>query len=212
MKKLVLTALTLTLTTSFLFAQVDIGLKGGVNYNFGGDFKEIFSEIGDNASNIVSTGADNRAGFHLGLWTRFHFAGLYLRPEVIYTELNNSYDNQAPIANVNTKFKTKKLDIPILLGTKLIGPVHIFGGPSIQYLIKSDFSQDEINNIETDDFSVGLQIGTGIELGRLGLDVRWEKGFSNDIDGKLGNTNINVDNRPNQVIFSLAYRFNDRRR
>lgn len=213
MKKLVLTVLTLPLFFSISHAQVDIGLKGGVNYNFGGDFKEIFSDVGNNATNIVRTGADNRAGFHLGLWSRFHFAGLYLRPEISYTELNNSYNNQnETVNNIDTKFTTKKLDIPILLGTKIIGPVHIYGGPSIQYILDSKFSADEITQIKTDDISVGLQLGTGVELGRLGLDVRWEKGFSNDLDGEFLNTDIRVDNRPNQIIFGLSYRFNDRRR
>lgn len=209
MRKLVLTILTLTLATTLSFSQIDFGLKGGVNYNFGGDLSELLSETGDNAKNLIS-GADNKAGFHLGLWTRLHFAGLYLRPELSYAELNNSYNNTDE--NVDTNFKTKKVDVPILIGTKLFGPVHIYGGPSIQYIVKSDFSQNEFENIKTNDFSVGLQLGTGVEIGRLGIDVRWEKGFANDLDGKLGPTNINVDNRPNQIIFGLAYRFNDRRR
>ncbi|MBJ2175580.1 PorT family protein [Aureibaculum sp. A20] len=214
MRKLVLTLLTLTLTSSLVFAQkIDFGLKGGLNYNFGGDLSEVVSEVGSNAENLIS-GADNKAGFHLGLWSRIHFLGLYLRPEINYTQLNNSYSN--PDENVNTDFKTKKIDIPILLGTKIIGPVHVFAGPSIQYITKSDFSQSEFENITTDDFSIGLQIGTGLELGRFGLDVRWEKGFSNDLKGDLDNgvlnTGIEVDNRPNQIIFGLSYRFNDNRR
>ena len=214
MRKLVLTLLTLTLTSSLVFAQkIDFGLKGGLNYNFGGDLSEVVSEVGSNAENLIS-GADNKAGFHLGLWSRIHFLGLYLRPEINYTQLNNSYSN--PDENVNTDFKTKKIDIPILLGTKIIGPVHVFVGPSIQYITKSDFSQSEFENITTNDFSVGLQIGTGLELGRFGLDVRWEKGFSNDLKGDLDNgilnTGIEVDNRPNQIIFGLSYRFNDNRR
>ena len=70
MRKLVLTVLTLTLTSTLLFAQkIDVGLKGGLNYNFGGDFKEFFNQVGDNATNIVTTGADDKAGFHLGLWS-----------------------------------------------------------------------------------------------------------------------------------------------
>ena len=211
MRKLVLTVLTLTLTSTLLFAQkIDVGLKGGLNYNFGGDLSELLSQTSNTAEDII-TGADNKAGFHLGLWSRIHFMGLYLRPEINYTQLNNSYNNEDG-NNVNTDFKTKKIDIPILIGTKIIGPLHVFAGPSIQYITKSDFSQSEFENISTNDFSVGLQIGTGIELGRLGIDVRWEKGFSNDLDGKLGDTNINVDNRPNQIIFGVAYRFNDRRR
>lgn len=210
MKNVVLTLLAITLTSGLLFAQnIDVGIKGGVNYNFGGDLSEVTSEVGNNATNVLS-GADNKAGFHLGLWSRIHFLGLYLRPEINYTQLNNSYYNSN--ADVSTDFKTKKIDVPILLGTKIIGPVHIYAGPSLQYIAKSDFSQSEFNSLNTNDFSVGLQIGTGVELGRFGLDVRWEKGFSNDLDGKLGDTNINVDNRPNQIIFGLAYRFNDNRR
>ncbi len=207
MRKLVLTVLTLTLTSTLLFAQkIDFGLKGGLNYNFGGDLSELLSSTGETAEDII-TGADNKAGFHLGLYSKIHFLGMYLRPELIYTELNNSYYSEG---NVSTNFKTKKLDIPILLGTKLIGPLHIYAGPSIQYLIKSDFSQNEIENIKTNDFSVGLQIGTGLELGRLGIDVRWEKGFSNDANGRFLNTQFDIDNRPNQIIFGLSYRFNDR--
>ena len=210
MRHLVLTVLAITLTSTLLFAQkIDVGIKGGLNYNFGGDLSEVVSEVGNNAENLIS-GADNKAGFHLGLWTRVHFMGLYLRPEINYTQLNNSYSN--PDQNVNTDFKTKKIDIPILIGTKIIGPVHVFAGPSIQYITKSDFSQSEFENISTNDFSVGLQIGTGLELGRFGVDVRWEKGFSNDATGDFLNTGIKVDNRPNQIIFGVAYRFNDSRR
>jgi len=209
MRKLVLTILTLTLTTTFLFAQnIDFGAKAGLNYNFGGDLKEFIDDLGTSGEDII-TGADNRAGYHVGFWMKAHFLGLYLRPEVIYTELNNTYVSQS---SLTTDFKTKKLDIPILIGTKIIGPVHFYAGPSLQYILKSDFSSSEIGNIDTKDFTVGLQIGTGVELGRLGIDVRWEKGFSNDLDGKFLTTDINVDNRPNQIVFGLSYRFNDRRR
>jgi len=208
MKKLVLTVLTLTLFNVSFAQKIDVGAKAGLNYNFGGDLSEVSSEVGNSFENLIA-GADNKAGYHLGLWAKIHFLGLYIRPELVYTQLNNSYSNSTE--NVDTDFKTKKVDIPILIGTKLVGPLHIFAGPSFQYVTKSDFSQNEFENIRKKDFTAGLQIGTGLELGRLGVDVRWEKGFSNDVDGDFANTDIRVDNRPNQIIFGLSYRFNERR-
>lgn len=208
MKKVFVTLLTLTLCSTLSFAQkIDWGAKAGLNYNFGGDLSEIISEVGNTAENVLA-GADSKAGFHLGLWTKVDVLGIYVRPELIYTQLNNSYNNTTE--GVDTDFKTNKIDIPILIGAKVAGPLHVFAGPSFQYITNSDFSQNEFQNVSTKDFTVGLQIGTGVELGRLGIDVRWEKGFSNDADGQFVDTDFRVDNRPNQIIFGLSYRFNER--
>ena len=209
MKKVFLTILTLTFF-NFSFAQLDWGAKAGLNYNFGGDLSEVISDTGSSIENIVNTNADDKAGFHLGLWTRFKVLGLYIRPELIYTKLNNSYGANLQNNRTESDYKTQKLDIPILLGTKIAGPLHIFGGPSFQYILDSDFDVDNISDIKTNDFSVGLQLGAGLELGRLGVDVRWEKGFENDANGEFLNTGFEVDNRPNQIVFGLSYRFNEK--
>ena len=207
-KKLVLTVLAVTLTTTFLFSQkIDFGAKAGLNYNFGGDLSQLIPGAADGFDNII-TGADDKAGFHLGLWAKVRLLGFYVRPEIVYTQLNNSYNSN--VTSLNSDLKTKKLDIPILFGVKVIGPLHFFAGPSFQYITKSDFSQSNFENLSTNDISVGLQIGTGLEIGRLGVDVRWEKGFENDLDGEFLSTNINVDNRPNQIVFGLSYRLNER--
>ena len=207
MKKLVLTVLTLTLFNVSFAQKIDYGAKIGLNYNFGGDLSEVIQETGNSFENLIA-GADNKAGFHFGFWAKVDILGLYIRPELVYTQLNNSYTST--INSVDTDFKTSKIDIPILLGAKVAGPLHIFAGPSFQYITKSDFSQNDFQNIKKKDFTAGLQIGAGLELGKLGIDVRWEKGFSNDVDGEFASTNINVDNRPNQIIFGLSYRFNER--
>ena len=207
-KKVLGAMLALILFTSVSFAQnIDFGIKGGVNYNFGGDLSEIITVSENSVENILA-GADGKAGFHVAFWTKVDILGLYLRPELVYTQLNNSYSNSG--VNVNTDFKTTKIDIPILIGAKIAGPLHIFAGPSFQYITKSTFSQNDFINIEKQDFTAGLQIGFGVEFGNLGIDARWEKGFNNDVDGEFTTTQIKVDNRPNQVIFGLSYRFNER--
>ncbi len=210
MKKVFVTILTLTLCTTLSYAQkIDWGGKAGLNYNFGGDLSEAPSTIGDSFDDVI-TGADSKAGFHLGVWSKFHLLGLYIRPEIVYTQLNNTYGPNPVNNRDEADFKTKKLDFPLLVGIRLIGPLNIFAGPSFQYIIDSDFDVNNVEDVETNDFSVGLQIGAGLEFGKLGVDVRWEKGFSNDANGQFLNTEFNVDNRPNQIIFGISYRFNDR--
>lgn len=210
MKKVFVTLLTLTLCTTLSYAQkIDWGAKAGLNYNFGGDLSEAPTSIGESFEDVI-TGADAKAGYHFGLWTKINVLGMYVRPELIYTQLNNTYGENPVNSRNEADFNTKKLDIPVLFGVKVAGPLHIFAGPSFQYILDSDFDVTNIDNLETNDFSMGLQIGAGLELGKLGLDVRWEKGFSNDANGRFLNTQFDIDNRPNQIIFGLSYRFNDR--
>ena len=78
---------------------------------------------------------------------------------------------------------------------------------SFQYILDQDFSISDIPNVEGDGFTVGLQFGGGIELGRLGIDVRWEQVF-NDTESRFldGTTNVRFDTRINQIIVGLSYR------
>ncbi len=202
MKKLFF-ALTLMIGLSQISnAQLQVGVKAGVNYN-SGSFK--------NVSNNVLSGADSRTGYHAGLWFRVKLPviGLYLRPEVIYTELKNkvNYNNSTFIRSTNFKFR--KIDVPVLLGKKVLGIGNIFAGPSFQYALSSNFGINDLSEISTSNFSLGLQFGGGIELGRLGIDVRWERSLTNAearfVDTVIS-SNVNFDTRVNQIIFGLSYR------
>ncbi|MCF6213714.1 MAG: PorT family protein [Flavobacteriaceae bacterium] len=193
-----LVVIVFILSSTFLFSQVKFGFKGGVNYNFSGNITEVI-----NSGDIIDVthGANNKAGFHLGIWTRFGLAGFSLRPELVYTEIKNEYQ-----LNSSTTLKTKKIDIPILLDKKF-GPLHLFGGPSFQYILKSNFKTTDIGSVNFNKFSLGTQVGVGLEFGNFGIDARWEKGFSNNLTAILISSlsNLNLDNRPNQIIFSVSY-------
>ena len=70
-----------------------------------------------------------------------------------------------------------------------------------------NFQFSDLNSDDFDKFSVGLQAGFGVEFGSLGVDVRWERGFSNTEAVFVDNlTSINIDNRTNQIILGLSYR------
>ncbi|SFW14344.1 Outer membrane protein beta-barrel domain-containing protein [Sinomicrobium oceani] len=182
------------------FSQIDFGIKAGFNYNKTGDLK-------DQAENAILDGGSGKAGFHAGVWLRGNvpIIGLYLRPEFMYTQISSEYEYQGNKGN----FDLQKLDVPILIGKKFLGFAHAFIGPSFQFVVDSDFDAEDIQDIDTDSFTLGMQMGLGVEFGSLGLDVRWERGLS-DSEAKIvsnNSDNLKIDSRPNQVIFGLSYKF-----
>lgn len=182
-------------------AQINFGIKGGINYN---------SNSIQKVKEDVFEGAKSKTGYHAGIWLRFKIPmiGLYLRPELVYTNLENTvlFTNTS-LVQQSTSFNFQKIDVPVLLGKKILGIGNVFIGPSFQYILDQSFSINDIKNVNGDGFTVGLQFGGGIELGRLGLDVRWERGF-NDIESSFldGATTVRFDTRVNQIIVGLSYR------
>jgi len=203
MKKILLASLLFIGVAQLAQAQLQVGLKAGVNYN---------SDSFNNVSNDVLNGAESKTGYHAGIWFRakLPIVGLYLRPEIVYTELSNdiTYDNTFTTAKT-TDYKFRKIDVPVLLGKKIFGIGNIFAGPSFQYILSSDFGFDDLREVSTDQFSLGIQLGGGIEFGRLGIDVRWERGLSKNetkfVDDSIS-SEVNFDTRVSQIIFGVSYR------
>ena len=199
MKKIIF-ILVLVFASFQSYSQIHVGVKAGVNYN-SNSFKDVTNDVLD--------GAQNLSGYHAGLWLRFKIPviGLYLRPEIVYTQLNDDVPFGA-VNPVNTDFSLKTIDIPVLLGTKILKFANVYAGPSFRYVVDSDFGLNSISGITSDDFTVGLQFGAGVEFGKLGIDVRWERAF-NDIETTAVNSGnqFNFDTRINQIILGLSYRF-----
>ncbi len=170
------------------------GLKGGLNYSSNGDYIQAINEAIQNPEANV--------GYHIGVFGKLGNR-FYLRPELVYTHTKSGYSDG--------DLKIDKLDVPILGGYSFFGFLNVFIGPSFQFILNSKFSGISIDNIEND-FTTGLNIGAGINLGKVGLEIRYERGFSSN-EATFINTNITefpisrVDLRPEQVIFSLSYMF-----
>lgn len=190
-KSLMITALLFSISSGVLFAQdeTSFGIKGGLNYNANGDY---FESIGANAQD-----PDRNIGYHVGVFGKIG-TQLYFRPELIYTSTTSDYNS--------ADFNMKKIDAPLLIGIKVIGPVSVFGGPALQYILNSEFDGITIENVNND-FSVGLNFGIGLNLGKIGIDLRYERGFSDNEATFLGNNAINtsrLDTRPSQLIMGLS--------
>lgn len=193
MKKTVITAFLVCIGSMALTAQngSGFGIKGGLNYNGNGDY---FESIGSNAEN-----PDRNVGYHLGVFGKIGDK-LYFKPELVYSRTKSSYDND--------DFIMKKFDAPLLVGLKVLGPISVFGGPSLQYIVDTEFDGITIDDVN-DDFTVGLNFGIGLNFNKFGIDLRYERGFS-DNEATFINNNIGtgvvsrIDTRPEQLIVSLS--------
>ena len=192
MKKLVM-AVIITSISCITQAQngSGFGLKAGLNYNGNGTY---FESIGANAER-----PDRNIGYHIGIFGKIGDA-VYVKPELIYTSTKSTYNRG--------DLKMKKFDAPLLVGVKVFGPLSVFAGPSFQYIADTEFDGITIDDVKKD-FSIGLNFGIAANFSRFGIDLRYERGFSNN-EATFINNNLStgfvsrIDTRPEQLILSLS--------
>jgi hypothetical protein len=204
MKKTIAVSLFVFFSTLIsINAQSAFGIKGGLSYNSNGELKEFSSEV----SEIYKDKGKGKSGFNIGFYGKLDLGPIYIRPELVYTKTTSEYELNS---GTTEDYKVSKLDMPVLVGFKVIGPLHVFAGPAFQYYLDNDLKGVKFESIK-DDFTFGLNIGAGVEIGRLGIDVRYERGLNeneaNFVDDNIvdGST-YRLDSRPEQIIFSLSYR------
>jgi len=165
--------LALVFFTQAAMAQLNIGIKGGVNITKvdGKAFRDEF-----------------RYGYHLGGFAEIGLGGkLGIQPEVLWNQyqtradssFSNVYQNSVDIANYKD-VKLNYLSIPLLLNYKLGSLLSLQAGPQFGILI--DQSKNLIQNgkdaFKNGDFSmVG---GAQIHISKLRLQGRYFVGL-NDI-------------------------------
>ena len=199
MKKLLFFLFLLVGSSQLMNAQTAFGVKAGINYN-SNSIKEVSSDVFE--------GAESKTGYHAGVWLRLKVPvlGLYVKPELVYTNLENEVKYK--FTGKMTSYSFQKIDLPILVGKKVFGIGNVYAGPSFQYILNPDFSFSDISDVKADGFTVGFQFGGGIELGNFGTDLRLERAFSAIESRFIGTTGtaVNFDTRINQVIFGVTYR------
>ncbi len=163
------------------------GVKGGLNYNSNGKyFRDAQAAFGDPLNNL---------GYNFGLFGKVNLGPVFLRPELGYTQLNSEINAQ--------RLRTQRLDAPLLVGLNLLGSlVSVFAGPSLHYTI-----QDELRSFDYEKWNTGYQFGIGVNLGNVGIDLRYEReleGQNVDIDQVFTGSG---DFRYQQLILNLSLKF-----
>jgi hypothetical protein len=184
MKKLIFAGLFMLFASSASFAQFNLGLKAGLNYNTIKAQNNEFEESGV-------------LGYQAGAFARFG-KSIYFQPEIYLgtkgSEFKFKTSGSLGSTTVEEVQKFTTLDVPLLIGKKFGKDqtnFRIMLGPSLQFNLddnSSAFSQaTDPNFYRYEDFIVNGQIGAGIDLGSLSLDLRYETSLQ-DINQNKGQT------------------------
>ena len=159
-------------------------------------------------------------GYQLGLFARISLLGLYIQPEVLFSntkseiQFSDVMDENQELKDVLGEVKLNKLDIPVLIGKRFLKIFRINAGPVFTLPLGEDITfsdiSDSYEDVETNykSATVGAQIGTGIDLSLLTIDLRYEMGLQSISDGiMIGETEYTADQRLNQFLVSVGIKF-----
>jgi hypothetical protein len=195
MKKILLFA-SLTLLPALTFAQgFQIGVKGGVNLSklsFGDFIKTgtnangspTASVDGQTFRNNLSDSFDSKIGTSFGIYMRFG-KNLFIQPELMYSTRSAQFGVVRNGQTETATITTTSFDVPLLLGIKG-GPIRIVAGPVASFRINDNqtlgnalqqYTQGSLNDAWSQAY-YGYQVGGGLDIGSLGLDVRYQGNIS----------------------------------
>ncbi len=157
--------------------EIGIGLKGGINYNYIGDFYSIGGSIGPGVLD-ENYSADNKISYQLGVFVDISFDNFFIRPEANYISLKNSYKFPTKPA----QWESQQIDIPILFGYKIYSPIAIYAGPVFSFISDrtlegwqdTSYADPFVYNTSSASISAGILI----DFGRVGIDFRYQYGLT----------------------------------
>ncbi len=192
MKNILLLCLSFLLVLSIKAQDFSIGPKFGVSQ----------SSIKVNGDGYQS--GEDKMGYHVGAFIRMGGASIFVQPEFLYTNTGGFIIDEGNNATIETNFN--RLDIPMMVGFKLLKFFRIQAGPIASILLDQSFGDDPIaatKNIEYRNSTIGYQAGIGLDLGNLILDAKYESSL-NKIAGSVAG--FQTDQRQNQLILSAGFR------
>jgi hypothetical protein len=180
-----------------------LGIRGGLSsYNVG--YRDF-----TNLSNI-SIESNSDLGMHLGFYSRIQLLGFYVQPELLYTRSGSSLSMTQAGSTTTSELSFQRIDLPVLAGKKFFGLLRVNAGPVFSSLIRADLTEMGIKNTISNayrDNSVGFQVGVGVDIWKLVVDLKYEGSLSRFGEGIVANgQSFATDARPSQWLVSVGYR------
>ncbi len=217
MKKIILCLFFFAGLASSGFAQeYKYGLKAGLNFSQGGQITGDNSGVNRWDETLQGTG---KVGIHGGAFFQVNFGSFLIRPELVYTSTGLDFE----FPNRTSTYSVEKLDIPLLFGYNIWGPLDLYAGPVYSYILEGSLSGDQVEEpIINQDTPIHAQIGIKAEFDRFGIDLRYEHNRSgtelqNTLDTRRRFTRGGADGygvsyvyfddtRINQIILSITFK------
>lgn len=187
----------------FIISAAFIGHTQIPSYTFG-------PKIGYNSNNFsinvdsITNGLKN--SFQFGAFVRIGDK-VYLQPEVYYTIKGGILDNGTGASSHRQDLTLKTLVIPVIVGARIIDlsgiNIRIMGGPTMSFVLNKKIEPPYLDGVwpikSTRDLRnsiLGVQMGGGIDVFFMTLDVRYELGLNNIYKGganfSLKNNAVNI--------------------
>lgn len=190
-----------------LSAQIDFGIKGGLNIS-NVKASEILTD-----DYRINPAASGNLGYHVGGFLRASLVGIFIQPELYFSSLSNEYKvedlSATGAAEQLVKQKIGRIDVPVLVGVKL-GTFRLGLGPVGSIIVSDKSDLTDITGYEATlkSATFGYQLGAGVDIWKIGIDLRYEGNLTKLGDHlDIGGQTINLDNRVRQIIISLGITF-----
>lgn len=194
----IISILVLFVATS-LSAQSGFGVKGGLTYNADdGLFKSV-----DQAYQSKGEGS---MGYNIGVYKRIALTGLYVQPEVMYVNYKSKFEDSA---RKDYEVTYKRIDVPVSVGTTVLKMGYVQAGPVLSYYFDDKIDVNELSNVKQDEIALAFQLGAGVELNNLSLNLRYDFPLGDrETEWVRDNDfNFNTESTPKLLHVSLGYRF-----
>jgi hypothetical protein len=206
MKKLILIP-GLAILFANLSAQIEFGLKGGLNIS-----NVKASEVLTDDYRINPT-ANGQLGYHVGGFFRASVIGVFIQPELYFSSLSSEFSVE-DISGTGTakqlvSQKIGRIDIPVLVGARL-GTFRLGLGPVGSIIVSNKSDLKDVTGYEAmlKSATFGYQLGAGADIWKISIDLRYEGNLSKLGDKlDIGGQTIKLDNRIRQIIISLGISF-----
>lgn len=200
---------SIVLIGASVLTSAQIKFAGKANLLFKTD-SPSWENIKGSAVGAYNEAGKNNVGFNVGLSAKINLpASFFLMPEIYYTTFKTEFD--VPVSNVTLEAKSNRIDVPVLVGYKLLGDnLGVFIGPVASYNLSTDNQFADFKENATKDFTVGYQFGAQVQLQKLIVTAKYEGAFTEDQRDFINtNTNetIRYDSRPSLFMVGLGYEF-----
>ena len=203
-----------SLTPIVLFSQGNLGVNFGLNDDNFGSVENITTKIDD-----YNLDLKNSTGFQFGIFTEIDLITFYIRPEInfifskskngtAFTSIDSNNILNESINIAEHTYKSTDIQVPIIFGYKVLGPISLFAGPTFKYNLSnsSNFDLEEIK----DKYNLSLLLGTRIKVKSFSVGLRYERGLNNNelliINANgINLDNANVDTTTNKLSLNISY-------
>ncbi|MGD1840628.1 MAG: porin family protein [Thermonemataceae bacterium] len=197
--------LLLLVVSMFVFsasqAQLSVGAKLGINVN----------QLIPSQDDLENDGF--QYGVVAGGFARITISKFYLQPEILFSQKGANLQAEGNLSSLGEiERNINSLDVPILIGYKFgqgifranLGPVLGFPISASEEGVQGSRYEESVSGA-----NIGYQIGVGLDISKLTIDLRYEGGLSGvgRDNYRIGGTEFKTDDRVSTFQLTVGYKF-----